>query len=344
MAGGTEREMELLDSYLRAVKRYLPRGQADDIIKELGDDLRSQIDDKATELGRPLNDAEQMAIFKENGDPMLVARRYRQDRRSLSLGWELIGPELFPMYLIILCVNSTITVVAIAAIALFTHVPITIRDFYFAVVIQILCVTLTFIILNFIRRKFPQPWYYPPAELAPMMPISRWYSISGLILWSVVALWWLAIPHFPRVLLGGAAAHLNFSPTWHTLYVAVWPLLLALISQRVINLARPASTWILPVMRLAINIAGTCIFFFLVFKGPGLVMANAPQYGNLADVVNGWLMWGLFGPWLWMYSGVAALVYAWYCVPHLRRLLRREQAGPAATISEVPCESRKERT
>src|SRR5271166_7007110 len=94
MDRGAERKMELLDSYLGAVKRYLPRGQADDIIKELGDDLRSQIDDKATELGRPLTDAEQMAIFKENGDPMLVARRYRQDRRSLSLGWELIGPEL----------------------------------------------------------------------------------------------------------------------------------------------------------------------------------------------------------------------------------------------------------
>ena len=121
MDGGTKREMELLDSYLRAVKRYLPRGQADDIIKELGDDLRSQIDEKGTELGRPLSDAEEMAIFKENGDPMLVARRYRQDRRSLSLGWELIGPELFPMYLIILCVNLTITVVAITAFALFTH-------------------------------------------------------------------------------------------------------------------------------------------------------------------------------------------------------------------------------
>jgi hypothetical protein len=223
-------------------------------------------------------------------------------------------------------------------------VPVTIRDFYFAAVVQILCVTLTFIILNFIRRKFPQPWYYPPAKLAPLIPISRWYSISGLILWSVIALWWLAIPHLPQVLLGRAAAHLNFTPAWHTLYVAVLPLLLALISQRVINLARPGLTWILPVMRLAINVAGTLIIFFLVFKGGGLVMANTAQYDHLAQEANGWLMWGLFGPWLWMYTGVAALVYAWYCVPHLRRLLRREQAGPAATISDVPCESRKERT
>jgi hypothetical protein len=344
MDRGTEREMELLDSYLRAVKRYLPRAQANDIIKELGDDLRSQIEEKGTQLGRPLSDSEQMAIFKENGDPMLVARRYRQHRRSLSLGWELIGPELFPMYLIILCVNLTLTVVAITAIALLTHAPVTIRDFYFAVVVQILCVTLTFVILNFIRRKFPQPWYYPPAELAPLIPISRWYSITGLILWSVVALWWLAIPHFPQTLLGHAAAHLNFAPSWHALYAAVLPLLLASISQRVINLARPGLTWILPVMRLAINVAGTFIFFFLVFKGPGLVMANAGQYNHLAEETNGWLAWGLFGPWLWMYTGIAALVYAWYCIPHLRRMFRRQDAGPAAAISDVPCESRKERT
>ena len=30
-----------------------------------------------------------MAIFKEQGDPMIVARRYRQSSRSLTIGWEL---------------------------------------------------------------------------------------------------------------------------------------------------------------------------------------------------------------------------------------------------------------
>jgi hypothetical protein len=38
--------MQLLESYLRAVKRYLPRAQSSDIIRELSDELRSQLEEK----------------------------------------------------------------------------------------------------------------------------------------------------------------------------------------------------------------------------------------------------------------------------------------------------------
>ena len=106
--------MELIDSYLKAVKRYLPRAQRNDIVAELKVDLRSQIDDKQAELGRLLTDVEQMAIFRQNGDPMAVALRYRSTGRSLTVGWELIGPELFPAYLILLGCNLLITIVVVA--------------------------------------------------------------------------------------------------------------------------------------------------------------------------------------------------------------------------------------
>jgi hypothetical protein len=62
--------MDTLESYLRAVKRCLPRAQSDDIIKELSDDLRSQLDEKQSLLGRPLSDDEVMEFFKHHGDPM----------------------------------------------------------------------------------------------------------------------------------------------------------------------------------------------------------------------------------------------------------------------------------
>ena len=83
--------MDLLSSYVKAVRRYLPRAQRDDIVAELSEDLRSQIEAREAELDRPLGDDEQMAVFKAYGDPMIVARRYRQDDRSLTIGWELIG-------------------------------------------------------------------------------------------------------------------------------------------------------------------------------------------------------------------------------------------------------------
>ena len=113
--------MELLDSYLKAVRRYLPRNQRDDIVAELSVELRSQIESREAELGRRLSDTEQMAIFREQGDPMIVARRYRQNSRSLTIGWELIGPELFPMYLIILACNLSIAVLLTLGVLLYIH-------------------------------------------------------------------------------------------------------------------------------------------------------------------------------------------------------------------------------
>src|SRR5271155_323900 len=140
--------MDILESYLRAVKRCLPRAQSDDIIKELSDDLRSQIEEQQSALGRPFSDQEIMAFFKEHGDPMTVGRRYRQDHRSLSLGWELIGPELFPIYLMMLSFNLTLTIAAVAIVSLIVHVPITVEVFLVPVLAQIICLTVAFTILN----------------------------------------------------------------------------------------------------------------------------------------------------------------------------------------------------
>ncbi len=333
--------MEILDSYLRAVKRYLPRAQSSDIIKELSDDLRSQIEDKEAAAGRPLTDEQIAAFLKQHGDPMTVARRYRQDSPSLTIGWELIGPELFPMYLILLSINLVITIAAITIVNLFFHTPITWQTFALPVIIQIVCVTLAFMAMNVVKRKFPQPWYYPPAEMAAMMRIKRGYSISGLILWSPVLLWWLALPHFPSLILGSAAAHLVLAPSWHNFYVPILLLVLASISQRVLNLFYPDWTWLLPVMRLLINASSVPVLYFLLFKSQPLVLVaaafqGAPQYEKLAETVNGSLVWGVFGPWLWGYAGISALVYVWYCLPHLRRLLRRKAGATSAAVSRSP--------
>lgn len=44
--------MDLIDRYLVAVRRHLPRPQQDDIVSELSDSLRSEAEDRARELGR----------------------------------------------------------------------------------------------------------------------------------------------------------------------------------------------------------------------------------------------------------------------------------------------------
>ncbi len=87
--------MALVDRYLQAVKFWLPRKQKDDIIAELSEDLRSQIEDQEAELGRKLSDAEVEPILKRCGSPMAVAERYLPQR-------SLIGPALFPIYSVVI--------------------------------------------------------------------------------------------------------------------------------------------------------------------------------------------------------------------------------------------------
>ena len=108
--------MELLDQYLKTIKPFLPKGQQDDIIRELSENLLSQMEDREAELGRPLTQAEQEAILQQHGNPMVVAGRYQQQKRSVAFGRQLIGPLLFPLYLRILCLNLGLTAAVVLTI------------------------------------------------------------------------------------------------------------------------------------------------------------------------------------------------------------------------------------
>jgi hypothetical protein len=87
--------MELIDRYLQAVKFWLPKAQRNDIIAEISEDIRSQIEDKEAELGRKVDDRELEAVLKRWGHPVLVAQRYLPQQ-------QLIGPVLFPIYRFVL--------------------------------------------------------------------------------------------------------------------------------------------------------------------------------------------------------------------------------------------------
>src|SRR6266849_5165979 len=89
--------MQIVDRYLKSVKTCLPAAQADDIAKELSENIYAQIEDKENELQRSLTEAEVEAILKQHGHPLLVASRYRQEQRNVSFGRQIIGPALFPL-------------------------------------------------------------------------------------------------------------------------------------------------------------------------------------------------------------------------------------------------------
>lgn len=83
--------MDLIERYLKEVRFWLPGRQREDVIRELGEDLRSEVEERETGLGRRLKEPEIAEILKRRGQPMIVAVRYLPIQH-------VVGPGLFPFY------------------------------------------------------------------------------------------------------------------------------------------------------------------------------------------------------------------------------------------------------
>ena len=90
---------DLIDRYLNAVKMWLPRKQQKDILAELAEDLHSQIEERESALGRPLEEADLVALLTRRGSPMRVASGYIPEHR-------LINPAMLPLYRLVLKKDS----------------------------------------------------------------------------------------------------------------------------------------------------------------------------------------------------------------------------------------------
>lgn len=84
---------DLIQRYLWRVERRLPGGQAVDVVKELDSLLRDQIDAKAEETRRILDEDLVCEVLKAFGSPEEVAARYTASPRYL------IGPAAYPLFL-----------------------------------------------------------------------------------------------------------------------------------------------------------------------------------------------------------------------------------------------------
>lgn len=83
----------MLEDYLRAVSRLLPRVKRDDIIAELRDEILTRIEAKEGELGRALSEAETEQLLRDFGHPIVVAARYRDEPQYA------VGPALYPYWM-----------------------------------------------------------------------------------------------------------------------------------------------------------------------------------------------------------------------------------------------------
>jgi len=318
--------MDLVDSYVRAVAKALPERQREDISRELSEDLRSQVEDRQRELGRPLSRAEQEALLKQRGNPLLLAARYRQDQRSLTIGRELIGPVLFPFYVKVLSFNLGLTLVVIGAIFLALSISgqrLGFGDMFstslLQVFIQLAIVTLIFSLVQHHLTRHPDRWHLKgmrgtfaldlnierdmESRIAGDMKgwgreVSRFESISIIIASAVAIAWITGVQSYPFLILGPAASFLKLAPIWYQLYFPILLLTVAEILRAVINLARPAWIPFRMLYRIVLHAGGLAVACALLRAGswvmPVGVGANLTAgYLRTVHIVNQVFYWVL---------------------------------------------------
>lgn len=314
--------MELIDRYLSAVKFWLPKESKDDIVRELGENLQAQMDDKAEALGRPLTEGEQAEVLKKHGDPMLAASRYWPRQH-------LIGPGLFMVYSFVLKIVLTLTAVGTIAAHLTGDPGDDVMAKLGAALIQVpgsllmtfAWITLVFAAIDFAHTRFMVGREWDPRSLPKAKAMgkrgSRFEQVCEIVAGCVGIAWWIAIPHYPFLLFGPAALFLTLTPAWGTLYIPV--IMLAGISMlmRYTRLIRPDLSW----LKQAVEVAGrlvTLVVVSLMLKA-GPLIALAPNGGaDLAKVADGLNLIIKVG--LEVGSLVATLQLAWAVYKLIRSL------------------------
>ncbi|MGB6974465.1 MAG: hypothetical protein WBD67_07265 [Terracidiphilus sp.] len=307
--------MELLDRYLQAVARHLPRHRQQDILAELRANLEAQLEDKESALGRPLTQGESEDWLREIGSPIQVAGRYLPQQA-------LIGPSLFPIYwyvlrialfwaLLIYTIASAVRIELGQAGA--PPIPVAILGVPGILFIVAAWVTLIFAALEFLAARFPQhfapfvcktsewsPATLPPIEKNPFAPRKYAHAVAELVFGFLFLVWLLLIPQYPFLMLGPGVVLLHTSPyllNHHLLlfYVCFAAFIAFQLLWRGIDFVRGAWQRPNPAQHFVIKAAGLVPLIvllyvpgqqFLLLRDP---LADAARYASNLSTLNGYI-------------------------------------------------------
>ena len=281
--------MTLVERYLRAVRDFLPRGQQDDIINELSDNIQSRFEDEEVARGRPLAEEEQVAILKDMGHPMAVAARYRGDTRSVRFGGQLIGPELFPTYLTVLRVNLAITlIIGAVSLVLSGSVWSAIAGVIVPFVIQFTIVTLVFIWVE--RRWLRDPDGWDPRTVNSMGPDVDVSTLDGLAVQLIgkqhtravamttsvleIGLLAIALTAWLAIGLPEQIGFLKPGPGWADVWPAATAVIVFALAIPVVNLLRPAWTRFRVAGHALTDIASLAVLAVSLMLGSWVVLVD----------------------------------------------------------------------
>jgi hypothetical protein len=235
--------MDLIDRYLNAIRRNLPRDRADDIAAELRDLLASHVEAREEALGRALSSDEVKDLLREFGHPLVVAARYRPHQ------W-LIGPEVFPFYLSVLRIVLSIVavVVGVTAVAnlLFNHrgaIPAlteTLASLWMSALISAAIVTIVFAMLERTGFSADRAHGWNPAQLPDVKDPQPgpWESAIEVAFSIALLIWWSGLVRLPFS-AGGPGFRIAAAPVFITLYWPIFALIAARLVHNLVQWLRP---------------------------------------------------------------------------------------------------------
>lgn len=221
--------MTLVDRYLHAVRFFLPRREQDDIVRELSENLASEIEERSETLDRELSVKELADIIRRHGHPILVAARYAPRR-------QLIGPVWFPIYLLALklglgaALAVTVVVSLVGAAWRGGSVPYFV-DGMLAYPDRALMVfawtTLGFAAVEMFSSQAQLKPDWDPRTIPDWMAGGRRADrlhdrihAAVEVLFGALGLGWLLlVPASPWLAMGPLSTVLAFAPVWRTWYV-----------------------------------------------------------------------------------------------------------------------------
>jgi hypothetical protein len=246
------------------VKFWLPGKQQKDILAEIAEDLHSQIEDRESALGHPLEETDLVAILKQRGSPLRVASGYIPEHR-------LINPALLPLYRMVLKIVLLWVLAPVFAIVFIAPVfdsgrpgPALLLFFseaFRALFFVIGVVTAVFALLDRYHAKWVDRW--DPRKL-PRVPARHEttarsndfagfaFGIAAFIFWADI-MWQRSAFAFP----GGARFILG--PIWNQIYWVVLGLTLARAFVDLFSFLRPIWTRGRSYVRLALDAAAILV-------------------------------------------------------------------------------------
>jgi hypothetical protein len=270
--------VQLLDRYLQALRIFLPRDKREDILKELSEDIRSEAEEQEAALGRSLNEAEQTAIVRRIGHPLMVASRYTRPGH-------LIGPVIFPLYRLFLIVGVALTLLSqiagTAAAALAGPAIDAVADLWPELLGSLLLLFAgTTLVFGAIDRfltssRIFETW--DPRRMPPVIqrPRRASGSIWQLVVSAAASVWFIVGLSYPALLIGPAAEVVDWSPDLRGLRVFFGLMVVASLAREYFSVTVPHRLGLQLSLRLIAILGVIPIVYFVVIGADWMVATSA---------------------------------------------------------------------